>query len=165
MAQSNTTTLPSALMAGTAVVERVGHPQSVDIDERKKRKPARQIDWAALEKEFGELALQEPPLSLTDIAARIGLDLRQVGKRWPDLAKQVSARYRALSDETWRNRMEQRFAAADRAAQLLMEAGLPATPKNMKEVLADEFCFAGSRLWTTWRERHLSGAPLVEPTT
>lgn len=93
------------------------------------------------------------------IASAMGFTRRAISKHWPERATKAANRYLAHAAEKSRTRSEERLAAADDAARQLVEAGISATPKAMKAILADKFCFAGSRLWTPWRERQMADPP------
>lgn len=86
-----------------------------------------------LEDLLRQAAGEVPPPTLRAFAERHGTYAERLRKKWPELAQALVAAGQSYREAEWRGRQEEAVQVYERAVPMLLESGLPVTPKYLQE--------------------------------
>jgi AraC-like DNA-binding protein len=101
------------------------------------RRPFRKFDAEALQKMLQEAVQgpEEPPLSLSKLAQRLGYHSSFLSRQFPELCRSISSSYQAYQKERSQQKFQQRWEEVYQAVFYLRDQGLYPSDYRLKKVL------------------------------
>lgn len=147
---------PLALLDGTARGTSLGQMSSSRLPvSESPRRPFRKFDAEALQKALLEAVLspEDPPLSLSKLAQRLGYRSSFLSRHFPELCQSLSSSYRAYQDDKKERRFQQRCEEVYQAMFHLRDQGLRPSEHRVRDVLKSPSILRLPEIRSAWKTK------------
>jgi hypothetical protein len=145
-----------ALLLGTAHTTswRNAPPPQLPASETKRR-PFRKFDALPLQKALQEAVLkpEDPPLSLSKLAKRLGYPSPFLSRHFPELCQAISSSYQAYRNDKRESTFRARCAELDQVMSHLRDQGLRPTEKRVRDLLKSPSILRLPEIRDAWKTK------------